>query len=135
MKILGSFMVGTFEQREMLDGGARDLPRDRIMARILARASIGDLLWLKEPFSLITSRAQGKQNVREIVPGNITKATLPKYLAPYIHQLRIQPCSARVLERADSRITLEIMGITEHAVRVLVHFCQIDEFVKARSAA
>ena len=83
---------------------------------------------------MVTSRQFGPQNIREAVPGPIGTAP-PAHIRTKLHQLRLQPRSALVLERADSRITLEIMGIGEHALRVLVHFQQVDAFLKARAVA
>lgn len=134
MQLLGSYMIGRHEQHQLVDGGTLDLPRERIAARILSRASIGDLIWLKEPWCLVTSRRHGPQNVRWALPGPIGERP-PPHIAKILHHLRLRPLSALVLERGDSRITLEIMGITEHAVRCLVHFQQIDEFLKAKAAA
>jgi hypothetical protein len=133
MQVLGSYMIGRYEQRDLVDGCPMELPRDRIIARILARASIGDLIWLKEPWSLVTSREHGPQNISAAIPGPVGTRP-PAHLAKIIHKLRQQPRSALVLDRADSRITLEIMCIGEHSVRALVHFQQIDDFLKSRQA-
>jgi hypothetical protein len=133
MKVLGSYMIGTMDQRALVADGCIELPRDRIMARHLARADIGDLLWLKEPFALITSRQAGPQNIREIVVGPVGTPP-PAHIRHIVHHLRYSPRSALILERADTRATLEIMGILPDAVRCLVHMVQVDEFLKARAA-
>ncbi len=135
MRVLGSYMVGSLEQKLLKDGMLWDLPRDHIMSKIVARAAVGDLLWLKEPFWLITSRRHGPQNICEVVPGPVMGTRKPARLAKILDQLRQQRRSALVLERPDSRITLEIAAIGERAISMRVHFRQIDAFLRERPAA
>lgn len=133
MKVLGSYMIDRIAQRGLADGCSIDIPRDRIMARHLARAEIGDLLWLKEPHALIVSRQHGPKNVREIVVGPVG-SPIPPHLLPHLDKLKMTPRSALVLERAETRATLEIMGILPDAVRCQVHMTQVDAFLRARAA-
>lgn len=132
MRLLGSFLIGHIEQRQLFDGRAWDIPRDRIVSRKLAGAAIGDLFWLKEPWALASSRRFGSQNIREAIVGPVGTPA-PAHLKHKTY--RLQPMSALCLERGDSRTTLEVMGISEHAVRVLVHFQQVDAFLKAKAVA
>lgn len=126
MKVLGSYMVGSQEQRTLVAGATIDLPRDRI----LSRAEIGDLIWVKEAWAMYVSRGSLHQIIRQAVPGPAN--TLPP---AYIRQVpcKISPQSALTLERVDSRCTLEVMAINEHVVRMLVHMQQVDEFLESRA--
>ena len=134
MKVLGSYPIGVNEQRALAGTATMELPRNNLRSFVLARAEIGDLFWVKEPWALIKSRAFGPQNVRDVIVGPV--GTLPpEYLRRYIGQLRITPQSALTLERGDSRATLEVMAINEHAIRVQVHMVQIDKFLRAGRAA
>lgn len=135
MKLLGSCIISTLEQRTLADGASLDLPRTRLEPRILARARIGDLMWAQEPYALALSRRFGPQNIREVLVGPVAgKRTIPVHIKHILHQLRQKRMAAHTLSRQDSRATLEIMGISEHAVRVQVHMQQVDAFLKARAA-
>ena len=131
MKVLGTHMISRNEQSALVHGASIDIARERIVPRILAKAVIGDLLWVKEPWALYESRRTDHQNIREAVPGGVLTRP-PERIRPYVEGLKITPMSAIALERADSRATLEIMGVGEHAVRVHVHMQQVDAFLEAR---
>lgn len=134
MIVLGAYGF-TFEgQRQLAAGVSLDLPLSRFAPRILARAKIGDLMWVKEPWALLRSRQFGPQNIREAVVGPAGTPP-PARLKHLMRELRLSPQPALTLERGDSRATLEIMGISEHAVRVLVHMVQVDALMAARRSA
>lgn len=135
MKLLGSCIISTFEQHQMAAGASLDLPRERLMPTMLPRARIGDLMWAQEPWALVTSRRFGPQNIREAIVGPVAGGrVIPDRIKHILHELRQRRMTAVSLAREDSRATLEIMGISEHAVRVMVHMTQVDEFLKARPA-
>lgn len=134
MMVLGSCALGILEQQSLADGASFELLRSRLLPKVLQRLRIGDLLWVQEPWFLYTSRQFGPQNIYEAVPGSPTQLKFPDRIK-HIHQhLRVQSRPALKLARKDSRATLEVMGISEHSVRTLVHMRQVDEFRRTRAA-
>jgi|GEM_PF-6381356 len=133
MKVLGPYKIGAVEQHNLAPGASWDLPRAKINADMLAKAKIGDLFWLQEPWSLYTSRRFTRQNISEVAPGPV--GTAPSaFIRPFAHELRLRRFDCD-LAKSDSRITLEIMGFPEHAVRVVIHFQKIGNFQREREAA
>jgi hypothetical protein len=136
MNVLGSCVIPFSEQRRLVEGASIDLPRERLMPKIVARAKIGDLIWAKEPWRMLKSRRFGPQGIREPAVGAVgtnAYSRLPPRVRAVAHLLRSENKRAEDLPRCDSRATLEIMSIGEHAVRVLVHMQQVDAFLKARA--
>jgi hypothetical protein len=135
MRLLGACIISILEQRSIVDGFTLDLPRERLMPKMLPGARIGDIMWAQEPWTLVTSRRFGPQNIREAIVGPVAGGTrvVPGHIKPYLHELNNKPMSATSLAKEDSRATLEIMGISEHSVRLLVHMVQVDTFIKARA--
>lgn len=135
MIILGAYVFTALEQRDLVDGAVLQLPRERIQPRILRRGRIGDLLWVKEPWVLLTPRRGAPTFTREAVPGNLMKDfAYPAHVRQWRGNLRLQVRPALELERFDSRATLEITGIDDQAVHVRVHMANVDVFTKARVA-
>jgi hypothetical protein len=134
MRVLGSIPFNTMQQRWLIGGASIDLPRAEFADRILARAQIGDLIWVKEPWALLRSRQFGPQNVREAVVGPVGTAPSAR-IRPIMNQLKWSTQSPLTLERGDSRATLEVMGISDHAIRVLVHMKQVDALLAAGRVA
>jgi hypothetical protein len=134
MKLLGACLISTIEQRAMKSGATLDLPRERLMPKMLAVARIGDVMWAQEPWALVTSRRFGPQNIREAIVGPVVgDRIVPGHIKHILHELRQRRMPAAALAKADSRACLEIMGITEHSVRVLVHMTHVRAFLKGRA--
>lgn len=135
MNVLGALVITAGQQRTLTDGSALDIPRASFRPKILREAMIGDLIWIKEPFVEIRSMQGCPKQIHEMVPGASPLSTaIPDHVKPYLHKCRMSPCQASGMCKSDSRATLEIMGICEHAIRCLVHLKPVADIVKARRA-
>lgn len=133
-RVLGSLPISFIRQRSLADGIEWSVPRWHLRREVLARAQVGDLLWIKEPWSLFKSRSFGKQNICEPVPGGILNLNIPDHIKPYRHQLSVTRHPASTLARDDSRATLEIVAMDDELIRVRAHMQQVDAFLKGRRA-
>jgi hypothetical protein len=135
MKVLGYCIFETIEQRRLAEGAELSLPRSSFLPDVLKDARLGDLIWVKEPWSLISSRRYGPANIREVAVGpvELRNRNLPPRVRAVVNQLRNQPKPAYALARADSRATLEITGIGEETLQVTVHMMQVDQLRRQKS--
>lgn len=134
MRVLGSLLIGITEQRSFAHGATVELEKPRVMTRIRGVPSIGDLLWVKEPWRHLTSRRFGPQNVDLAFPGPVGLLAPPN-IARFIGRVRMKLRDALTLAKDDSRITLEIMAVGEHSIRCLIHFVQVDELLQRKRGA
>lgn len=137
MKVLGYCIFSTIEQRSLAEGASLSLPRASLLPEVSEAARVGDLIWVKEPWALISSRRAGPQNIREVVVGPVIgrNRDLPPHVKAILNQLRQHPKPPYALARADSRATLEITGLGEEALHVRVHLMQVDQFRRKARAA
>ena len=132
MTVLGSLIINMGQQNVLANGILLDGPRKQILPRILARARVGDLLWVKEDFQKFSPVRGGLQTIEAYAPGPIMKFVYPAHLKNL--ECKIQRRPGRELHRGASRATLEIIALGVATVRFLVHMMQVDAFLKARKA-
>lgn len=136
MKVVGSILITANRQKTIKEGARWDIPRQHFKAATLRRARVGDLVWLREPFTEFTNHASLGRHIFEVVRGNSPLvAKTPKHILPYRDRChrRILPASA--MDRVGSLACIEITAIGAKALGCIVHDQQVDEFLKARRAA
>lgn len=134
MRPYGSVIVGTIQQGQLEDGALLDIAHQRVSTLRKVLPAVGDLLWVKEDFVVITSRKAWAHAAHWVFPGpRASMRHIPeKYRSTdYLRNLR----SAVRLERADSRATLEVLRVNpDRSLHCRVHMQQVDVLLKARAA-
>lgn len=135
MKVLGSISITAKRQKTITEGMRWDIPRRHFTARTLQRARVGDLVWLREPFTEFTNHASLGRHIFEVVRGNSPLvAKTPKHIMPYRDRCHRRIYPAKAMDRVGSLACLEIAAIGAKALGCIVHNQQVDEFLKARKA-
>lgn len=135
MIVLGSLLITKTRQRSIKDGAQWEIPRKHFTARVLRRARVGDLIWLREPFAEITPHRSVRQHSATVRGASPLGLKVPKHLKPYFHRCHLKFYPATDLCRPESFACLEITEIGPLRLGGVVHDQQVDDFVKARKAA
>lgn len=137
MRNLGPAIIDYCQQRE-IERGARSLliGRNRIFPDAAARAQVGDIFWVKEPYNEIKSRQSGPQHIHEMVPGSPMGMTIPEHLKFSFHKLRMIPQRpAATLNKGDSRACMCIRTIEPKGFRCEVIMQNVSDYLSAQAAA
>lgn len=135
MIVLGSLLITKTRQRSIREGAQWDIPSKHFTPRVLRRAHQGDLIWLREPFAVITPHRSVKQLAATIRGASPLGLKVPKYLKPYFHRCHLKFYLAKDMCRAESLACLEITEIGAARIGGVVHDQQVDAFLQARKAA
>jgi hypothetical protein len=131
MKVLGRVLVTEQQQRKLAPGATLDIPRAQFRALVRAKAHIGDLLWVQEPYwEYLPKNRFTSQTVHGIVPcAAFERHERPKSAGngPVRRKFRDGSRLPRVL----SRYTLEIQAVLpdQSGIRCTAHLMQIDTFL------
>lgn len=137
---IGRVVFTSAQQNAAQPGGFIDIPADQFRQRVKGTASLRDLIWVQEGWIVMEHKKNGSRHVR-VGPMARWRNDLPKG----VHASDCRFVRDRIgnvaygdptfLRRADSCLTLEIVGYTDAAVRCLIHEMQVDLFLKTGATA
>jgi len=110
MKVFGCVRLNDIEQRRLSEGALFDFPMSRLYTLLKSKPSVGDLLWVKEHFVVITSNKAWLQGTHGVFPGPRTGFEhIPPELRSTDYKRKFR--DAEQLARSDSRATMVILNI------------------------
>jgi len=140
VRVLGPAIIDWQQQRKMRELGHKHLivRRDRVFEDAAAKAEIGDIWWVKEPFFEVKSPQAGCPEIHEMLIGyGFRHYDVPAHIKPWSHVCRWIQRPAQGLRRGESLAYLEIVeAVTKPEPGWLcsVHLQNIDVALKAVAA-